>query len=187
MGGYPAVSLADARQAALDNAKAIKEGRDPLAEKREAVEARKKPATPTFAEAAATVIELRRPTWSNEKHAYQWTQSLSTYAFQPLATSWCPTSTAPTSSPFSLRSGLPSRKRPGRSVSVLQPSLIGRLHKVTASTTRRGKPYSAYCQRCAAPNNTIRHFTITKFRQRCVRSGSRQATRKRNWHSSFWF
>jgi hypothetical protein len=34
--------LADARQAALDNAKAIKEGRDPLAEKREAVEARKK-------------------------------------------------------------------------------------------------------------------------------------------------
>jgi hypothetical protein len=81
LGGYPAVSLADARQAAYDNARAIKEGRDPLSEKREAVEAGRKPATPSFAEAAATVIELRRPTWSNSKHAYQWTQSLTTYAY----------------------------------------------------------------------------------------------------------
>ena len=81
LGGYPAVSLADARQAALDNAKAIREGRDPLAEKREAAEVRNKPVTPTFAEAAETVIGMRRPTWSNDKHAYQWTQSLTTYAF----------------------------------------------------------------------------------------------------------
>ena len=27
------------------------------------------------------VIEFRRPTWSNAKHACQWTQSLNTYAF----------------------------------------------------------------------------------------------------------
>ena len=52
LGGYPAISLADARQLALDNARAIKEGRDPMIEKREAMEARKKPATPTFSEAA---------------------------------------------------------------------------------------------------------------------------------------
>lgn len=81
LGGYPAISLADARQLALDNARAIKEGRDPVIEKREAREARKKPATPTFSEAAATVIEFHRPTWSNAKHAYQWSQSLATYAY----------------------------------------------------------------------------------------------------------
>ena len=36
---------------------------------------------PTFAQAALQVIELRRPTWSNPKHAAQWTATLKTYAF----------------------------------------------------------------------------------------------------------
>ena len=34
-----------------------------------------------FADVAAQVIELRRPTWSNAKHAAQWTATLETYAF----------------------------------------------------------------------------------------------------------
>ena len=49
--------------------------------KREIAQATRKPAIPTFAEAATIVIDMRRPTWSNEKHAYQWTQSLTTYAY----------------------------------------------------------------------------------------------------------
>ena len=81
LGGYPTVSLAEARKAALVNARMIREGRDPLAEKREAVAARKRPATPTFAEAGEIVIEMRRPGWSNAKHAAQWTSTLSTYAY----------------------------------------------------------------------------------------------------------
>ena len=39
------------------------------------------PPIPTFADVAATVIELRRPTWSNPKHAAQWSATLATYAF----------------------------------------------------------------------------------------------------------
>lgn len=81
LGGYPAVSLAQARQAAQDNARTVREGRDPLAEKREVVQAARKPVTSTFAEAATIVIDMRRPTWSNEKHGCQWTQSLATYAY----------------------------------------------------------------------------------------------------------
>ncbi len=81
LGGYPTVSLAEARKAALLNTRMIREGRDPLAEKREAIAARQRPPTPTFAEAAATVIEMRRPTWSNSKHAAQWSNTLETYAF----------------------------------------------------------------------------------------------------------
>ena len=81
LGGYPTVSLAEARKAALVNARMILEGRDPLAEKREAIAARQVPPTPTFAEAAEIVIEMRRPSWSNAKHAAQWTSTLSTYAF----------------------------------------------------------------------------------------------------------
>ncbi len=83
LGPYPAVSLAVARTIAQTNRSAVAEGRDPAAEKREAREAGRKPASsiPTFAEAAARVIELRRPTWSNPKHAYQWQSTLQIYAF----------------------------------------------------------------------------------------------------------
>ena len=87
LGAYPAVSLAHARSLAADNRSAVAEGRDPLAEKREAKEAARNPpsSVPTFAEAAARVIELRRPTWSNPKHAAQWQSTLETYAFPVIA------------------------------------------------------------------------------------------------------
>ena len=83
LGPYPTVSLARARAIAHDNRTAVAEGRDPVAEKREARETARRPAPsiPTFAEAAAKVIELRRPTWSNAKHAAQWRSTLQTYAF----------------------------------------------------------------------------------------------------------
>ena len=80
LGGYPAVSLADARELAAANQRAVKQGRDPLVEKRQAAEERRRPAVPSFSEAAERVIEMRRPTWSNAKHAAQWTSTLATYA-----------------------------------------------------------------------------------------------------------
>ena len=81
LGGYPAVSLAEARELTSDNQRAIRQGRDPLAEKRQSAEERRRPAVPTFAQAAEQVIEMRRPTWSNSKHAAQWKSTLTTYAF----------------------------------------------------------------------------------------------------------
>ena len=79
LGPYPAVSLARAREIAHDNRSAVAQGRDPIAEKREAG-LRRAPSIPTFAEAAARVIELRRPTWSNARHAAQWENTLAAYA-----------------------------------------------------------------------------------------------------------
>ena len=81
LGGYPAVSLAEARELAAENQRLIRQGRDPLAEKRQAVEELRKPSIPTFSQAAEQVIEMRRPTWSNAKHASQWTNTLHTYVF----------------------------------------------------------------------------------------------------------
>lgn len=83
LGSYPTVSLAQARAMAASNRSAVSEGRDPLAEKQAAKEAARSPSqsVPTFAEAAARVIELRRPAWSNPKHAAQWRSTLETYAF----------------------------------------------------------------------------------------------------------
>ena len=83
LGSYPTVSLAQARSLAAANRSAVSEGRDPLAERRIAKDAARTPtpSVPTFAEAAAKVIELRRPTWRNPKHAAQWGSTLATYAF----------------------------------------------------------------------------------------------------------
>ena len=74
LGGYPAVSLAKARQLADAHRLAVAEGRDPLAEKhREQV--------PTFAVAAVAVHEANVPRWKNGKHTDQWINTLRLYAF----------------------------------------------------------------------------------------------------------
>ena len=74
LGGYPAVSLAQARKRASDNREAIGEGRDPAADKR-------RPATPTFSEVAHAVHELNKPRWRNGKHGSAWIQTLQRHAF----------------------------------------------------------------------------------------------------------
>ena len=81
LGGYPAVTLADARDMAAANLLAIEQGKDPLMEKHLVAEENRRAAAPTFADAARQVIELRRPTWSNRKHADQWASTPDTYAY----------------------------------------------------------------------------------------------------------
>ena len=75
LGGYPLVTLAMAREAALANRRAVHAGGDPLAEKRRAR------GVPTFAEAARKVFELRRDGWRNAKHAGQWITTLEQFVF----------------------------------------------------------------------------------------------------------
>lgn len=81
LGGYPAVGLKEARDAALDNLTAIRQGLDPIAEKKAAREYAQRPSTPTFAQAAEQVIEMRRPTWSSDRHAKQWSESLHNHVY----------------------------------------------------------------------------------------------------------
>ncbi|MEX3015497.1 tyrosine-type recombinase/integrase [Gymnodinialimonas hymeniacidonis] len=77
LGAYPEVSLAMARDRALQARRMIQEGEDPIAKKRQA-----KPKT--FKEAAIELIESKRPGWRNAKHAAQWTSTLEAYAFPSL-------------------------------------------------------------------------------------------------------
>ncbi len=77
LGGHPVVTLAQAREQALANKRLVREGGDPLARKR-------KTKIPTFAEAAAKVIEHHRPSWRNAKHAAQWETTLRQYVFPRL-------------------------------------------------------------------------------------------------------
>ena len=74
LGGYPTVSLAQARRRASNNREAIGSGRDPVAEKR-------RPSTPTFSEAASAVHEANKPRWRNGSHTRAWIQTLERHAF----------------------------------------------------------------------------------------------------------
>lgn len=76
LGKPPIVTLAEARETAIENKRLAYRGIDPLLEKR-----RMQKAAITFADAARTVHELNRPTWRNAKHAAQFISTLETYAF----------------------------------------------------------------------------------------------------------
>ena len=78
------MASAEARDVAAANLRVIREGRDLIAEKRQAAEELRRLPTPTFAHAAHSVIALRRPTWSNAKHAAQWENTLATYVHPAL-------------------------------------------------------------------------------------------------------
>ena len=70
LGSFPRVALAEARAAALANAREVAQGRDPRGG-----------GIPTFAEAAETVIALHEPTWRNgTRTAATWRQSLKDHA-----------------------------------------------------------------------------------------------------------
>ena len=71
LGSFPAVKLAEARRRAVRNRQEIEEGRHPRAR-----------STPTFQQAADTVIEIHSAKWRpNSKTRQGWVSSLETYVF----------------------------------------------------------------------------------------------------------
>ena len=81
LGGYPLVSLAEAREKAFLNRRSARAGGDPLAEKRAA---KRRRAMPSFREAAEKTYESLLPRWRNAKVAANWMQQLERHAFQRL-------------------------------------------------------------------------------------------------------
>ena len=75
LGSVLTVSLADAREQAIQLRKTARTGGDPLASRK----LEKK--VPTFEQAARHVHQEHGPTWKNIKHGAQWLASLETYAF----------------------------------------------------------------------------------------------------------
>ncbi len=72
LGSWPEVTLAMARERALDARRRIAEGRDPLSEKAKSQKL-------TFSEAAHALVAAKRESWRNAKHAAQWTSTLERY------------------------------------------------------------------------------------------------------------
>lgn len=79
IGTYPEMTLAQAREAALALRRVLRDGRDPLAERRAAK--LKDTTTPSFTECAKRYISAHAPGWRSAKGAAQWESTLATYAF----------------------------------------------------------------------------------------------------------
>lgn len=75
LGSASLISLAEARETALQHRKAARAGDDPIAAKRRST------GILTFEEAARKVHELSKPTWRNEKHGDQWINTMIGYVF----------------------------------------------------------------------------------------------------------
>ncbi len=81
LGPYPTISVARARELAITYRSMVAAGQDPIEVRKAAEDV---PATApkrmTFDGCAAAYIKAHRPSWKNEKHADQWTNTLATYA-----------------------------------------------------------------------------------------------------------
>jgi integrase len=83
LGSAAIIGLADARDFAAQCRGLVAKGVDPLEERaRKQKQALLEAASAvTFETCAANLIEAKRPSWRNQKHAAQWERSLRTYAF----------------------------------------------------------------------------------------------------------
>lgn len=76
LGSWPAVTLKEAREKALQYRKIAREGGDPFAVRDKA----RAPAL-TFKTAAMAIHKSHSPSWKNQKHTAQWINTLQQYAF----------------------------------------------------------------------------------------------------------
>ena len=83
LGGFPDVSLADARKKAKEKREVVSDGGDPIEDRRAARSARlaTQAASVSFKFCALAYIDTHEAGWRNPKHAQQWRNTLATYAY----------------------------------------------------------------------------------------------------------
>ena len=88
LGSLNLVSLASARDIAVECRRQVLSGLDPLEERGRVKRVRQleQARSITFQEAAEKCIASKKPEWKNAKHAQQWANSLTTYAYPVFGT-----------------------------------------------------------------------------------------------------
>ena len=83
LGSLDFVSLAEARQLAVDNKRLVIDGKDPIEERKQSQLQKQleQARNLTFREVAEACIKSKSHEWKNAKHAQQWENTLKTYAF----------------------------------------------------------------------------------------------------------
>lgn len=77
LGGYPAITLANALERARTTLNEIRDGVDPVAKRK----ASRETITWTFKVCAEEYIKGHEPSWKNAKHGQQWRNTLATYVY----------------------------------------------------------------------------------------------------------
>ena len=81
LGGWPAVSLAEARETALANRRRVRNGEDPRKRTAAAVRQAARSNAPDFRTLAEEVVNHKARSWEHAKTPRQWRQSLEAYAY----------------------------------------------------------------------------------------------------------
>jgi integrase len=83
LGSLSIISLAQARNLAIECRQKLQQGIDPLEAKRKKRQSMllEQSRKITFKDAAERYISSKKPEWKNEKHAHQWSSSLASYAY----------------------------------------------------------------------------------------------------------
>ncbi len=84
LGPYPEVGLSEARDAARECRRLLRQGKDPSAERRASRAAARPPQAVTFAQVADRYLAAHEDSWKNPKHRQQWRNTLDTYAMPKL-------------------------------------------------------------------------------------------------------
>ncbi len=108
LGGYPTVSLAEARENARENRAAVAGGRNPLSERVPPLGT-----IPTFEETARSTHATLRGKWRPAGHSEGWLRTLSYQVFPEKGIDQSMRYPASTFSTFLFLCSVPSRKRPG--------------------------------------------------------------------------
>ena len=83
LGGYPNISLKEARKKAIEARNKLNQGMNPkiTTPKEKETNQESKDITPSFKEYAINCHELKKMEWGNKKHSAQWINTLRDYAF----------------------------------------------------------------------------------------------------------
>ena len=85
IGPYPLVTLAAARERAVELRRGLLQGADPIKEK-QAARVAAGASRPTFQQIAEAYLADHEKSWSNPVHRAQWRSTLSTYAYPVIGT-----------------------------------------------------------------------------------------------------
>ncbi len=80
LGRYPEISLAEARERALEGRRLVARGIYPAEARKAARAAAKAPEAPTFGHAATEVLAAKASAWRSASHSVHWINSVRTYA-----------------------------------------------------------------------------------------------------------
>jgi hypothetical protein len=182
LGGVRLVTLAEAREKALQYRKIARDGGDPVAEKRKRLLV-----IPTFADAARAVHAEHTGAWKNAKHAAQWINTLTGYVFPLLGVRRVDQIDTPdvlkVLSPIWLTKPETARRVKQR----MAQFWIGRRDPASDLEIIQLTECQRDFRSSLTAKGTIRRCPMRKFPLSCGNFGLVAAAKLRSWRSSFSF